>query len=63
VSNNDQAKDLRQRLNTRRQELEDMRKALPAHSLRPNQLMQVEEMEDEIAGLEEELTALEGGGG
>jgi len=40
-----------------------MRKALPAHSLRPNQLMQVEEMEDEIAGLEEELTALEGGDG
>lgn len=60
MSNTDPAKELRERLEARRRELEDLRKALPAHSLRPHQLMEVEEMEDKIADLEEELSALEG---
>jgi hypothetical protein len=36
----------------------DREKALPAHSIRPNQLLVIEEMEEEISRLEEELRML-----
>ncbi|MBN2124146.1 MAG: hypothetical protein JW821_07620 [Deltaproteobacteria bacterium] len=44
-------------------ELKEREKALPAHSIRPHQIMAIEELEDEIALLEEEqkrLRALDG---
>jgi hypothetical protein len=36
----------------------DREKALPAHSIRPNQLLVIEELEEEISRLEEELGRL-----
>ena len=36
----------------------DREKALPAHSIRPNQLLVIEELEEEIQRKEKELAAL-----
>jgi hypothetical protein len=36
----------------------DREKALPAHSIRPNQLLVIEELEEEIERKEKELEAL-----
>jgi hypothetical protein len=35
--------------------LEELRRALPAHSVRPHQLIEIEDLEDEIADLEAAL--------
>jgi hypothetical protein len=37
------------------QELSDRKAALPAHSVRPSQLMEIEELEDRIKEIKEEL--------
>ena len=42
-------------------ELADREAALPAHSVRPHQLITIEELEDEISMKEEVLKALETG--
>ncbi len=41
-----------------RQELEERRQSLPAHSVRPHQLLAIEELEARVAALERELAAL-----
>ena len=43
------------RLDKLRDDLEDREKALPAHSVRPHQIMVIEELEEEIESLEKEL--------
>ncbi len=43
---------LREELARLRQELEERRQSLPAHSVRPHQLLRIEELEDRIAELE-----------
>ena len=43
------------RLDKLRDDLEDREKALPAHSIRPHQIMVIEELEEEIESLEKEL--------
>jgi hypothetical protein len=40
-------------------DLADREAALPAHSIRPNQLLVIEELEEEISRKKEELKALE----
>ncbi|GAB4252373.1 MAG: hypothetical protein Kow00129_13260 [Thermoleophilia bacterium] len=50
---------LQELLAARRRELNDLRAALPAHSVRPHQLIEIEELEEEIERLEAELQALE----
>jgi len=42
-----------------REKLEDARKRLPYHSVRPHQLMEVEDLEDRLAELESELESAE----
>ncbi|RLC21786.1 MAG: hypothetical protein DRH56_09250 [Deltaproteobacteria bacterium] len=42
-----------------REELQEREAALPAHSLRPAQLLAIEEVEEKIAGLEQEARRLE----
>ncbi len=44
------------RLDTLRANLEDREKALPAHSVRPHQIMIIEELEEEIESVEKELS-------
>ncbi len=43
------------RLDKLRDDLEDREKALPAHSVRPNQIMVIEELEEKIESVEKEL--------
>ncbi len=43
---------LREELARLRQDLEERRQSLPAHSVRPHQLLRIEELEDRIAELE-----------
>ena len=42
-----------------KEELKDREKALPAHTIRPHQLLAVEELEEKIRVLEEELRSLD----
>ena len=38
-----------------REKLRDREAALPAHSVRPHQILEIEKLEDKITALEEEL--------
>jgi phosphoribosylanthranilate isomerase len=49
---------LQTKLEERREALKDREAALPAHSVRPHQLMVIEDLEEEIANLESELKLL-----
>jgi hypothetical protein len=51
--------DLLKEIETLRAELRERKLSLPAHSLRPQQWMVIEELEDKIHGLEEKLTRLD----
>lgn len=46
------------RLESARLELDEARKAMPYHSVRPWQLQRLEDAEEAVAALERELTAL-----
>ena len=55
---------LRHEIDALRAELKERNAALPAHSVRPDQIMAIEALEDEIAAKEkelEQLKELEGG--
>jgi hypothetical protein len=54
----DELQSLLSRLQT---ELDERRRALPAHSIRPHQLVEIEELEDEIAEIREHLARVSGG--
>jgi len=41
-------KDLLKEIEKLKEELEDRKKALPAHSIRPHQLLAIEELEEQI---------------
>ena len=41
-----------------KEELEDREKALPAHTIRPHQLLAIEELEEKIRRLEEKSRSL-----
>jgi hypothetical protein len=41
-----------------KEELKDREKALPAHTIRPHQLLAIEELEKKIRGLEEKIRSL-----
>jgi len=43
-----------------REEKEEREAALPAHSIRPHQIMVIEELENEISQKEKQLSALKG---
>ena len=47
--------ELEARLLRLRAELEERIGSIPIHSIRPHQLIAIEELEDEIAGVEKEL--------
>ena len=51
-------KDLKEKISRLKKELEERKSSLPAHSLRPHQLLEIEELEQEIAKLEERLNQL-----
>jgi hypothetical protein len=53
---------LRQEIANLKVEKADREKALPAHSIRPHQLLAIEELEEEIERKERELNALCGQG-
>jgi hypothetical protein len=49
---------LLQKIGALKEELRDREKALPAHTIRPHQLLAIEELEEKIRALEEELRSL-----
>jgi len=49
---------LLQEIEALKEELKDREKALPAHTIRPHQLLAIEELEEKIRRLEEELRSL-----
>jgi len=51
--------DLRAELHERRSDLADLRAALPRHSVRPHQMIEIEDMEELIRDLEDEIARLE----
>jgi hypothetical protein len=48
-------KSLEDRLRKLRTQLEERRGSIPIHSIRPHQLIEIEELEEEIGELEEKL--------
>ena len=50
--------DLLRKIEALREELKDREKALPAHTVRPHQLLAIEELEEKIRRLEEKLRSL-----
>ena len=50
--------DLLRKIETLKEELKDREKALPAHTIRPHQLLAIEELEEKICRLEEKLRSL-----
>jgi phosphoribosylanthranilate isomerase len=51
-------KDLEEKLQTLKLELQDREAALPAHSVRPHQILAIEELEEKIVSVEKECRAL-----
>ena len=58
VSTEDKVEKLKKQIEELRDLLQDREAALPAHSVRPHQIQAIEELEDEIAEKEEELSGL-----
>ncbi|RLB22151.1 MAG: hypothetical protein DRG71_07435 [Deltaproteobacteria bacterium] len=52
-------KDLLQEIQALREELQNRKDALPAHSIRPHQLMGIEELEEEIERKEKLLQEIQ----
>ncbi len=50
--------DMLREIEVLKEELKDREKALPAHTIRPHQLLAIEELEEKIRRLEEELKSL-----
>jgi len=53
-----QREDLAKEIEALKEELEDREKALPAHTIRPHQLLAIEELEEKIRILEEKFRDL-----
>jgi septal ring factor EnvC (AmiA/AmiB activator) len=49
--------ELEQKLAEKKATLAEREASVPAHSIRPHQLIEIEELEDEIAALEKKLAA------
>jgi hypothetical protein len=50
--------ELLRKIEALKDELKDREKALPAHTIRPHQLLAIEELEEKIRRLEEKLPSL-----
>ena len=50
--------ELKQEIKRLREEMADREKALPAHSIRPHQLLVIEELEEEIERKQKDLEAI-----
>jgi hypothetical protein len=48
-------KELREKLRRLRTELEQRKRSIPIHSVRPHQLIEIEELEEQIQELEKKL--------
>ncbi|MCZ7662569.1 MAG: hypothetical protein M5U22_06375 [Thermoleophilia bacterium] len=60
---NESLAELQARLSERRTELEEMKASLPAHTIRPHQMIRIEETEDDIRELERQIAELAAGSG
>jgi len=55
----DSKEGLEQRLVELEKELEERKGSIPIHSVRPHQLIEIEELEDEIEDLKRKIAAIE----
>ena len=51
----EEKQEIRAKIDALRAELAERRRAVPAHTIRPHQLLRLEELEEEIAALEARL--------
>ena len=56
---NEELNKLRQEIDILKDELQEREKSLPAHSIRPHQLIAIEELEEKIRRLQERVKELE----
>ena len=63
MDNAERREDLQKKIEKLQAELQERKLSLPAHSIRPHQLMIIEELEEEIRQLEEKamLLGVQGG--
>ncbi len=59
TASSERRRELADLIEARKSELADLRAALPAHSARPHQIIEVEELEEQIELLQDELRDLE----
>ena len=59
MDSKEEVKKLLGEIETLKVELQEREKSLPAHSIRPHQLLAIEELEDRIHTLEERVQQLE----
>jgi len=55
----DRARELKQEIQRLRKAIEEAEASLPAHSVRPHQLMRIEELEEELSRIQKKLDLLE----
>ncbi len=55
MNDEERREDLQRELESLREELQGRKLSLPAHSIRPEQLLIIEELEEKIRGLEEKV--------
>ena len=56
---NEELNKLRQEIDILKDDLQEREKSLPAHSIRPHQLIAIEELEEKIRRLQERVKELE----
>jgi len=57
--NDDEAREMQELLTILKEDLADRQAALPAHSIRPSQMIAIEELEDQIQELETQIKKIE----
>ena len=58
MNDGERREDLRREIESLRAELQGRKLSLPAHSIRPQQFLIIEELEEKIRGLEEKVKLL-----
>lgn len=58
----DEILEMKQLMESLKEQLDDRKAALPAHSVRPGQMVEIEELEEQISDLKKKINELERAG-